>query len=70
MITNRPIHCYGSLINPKRAQRILWKYESENHPPIHFIHVCNNHFVALLPKTPVVIRGVSVVIYLFLLFHA
>jgi hypothetical protein len=56
MITNRPIHCYGSLINPKRAQRILWKYEFENRPPIHFIHVCNNHFVALLPKTPVVTR--------------
>jgi len=51
IIINRPIHCYGSLINPMRAQRILWKYEFENRPPIHFIHVCNNHFVALLPKT-------------------
>jgi hypothetical protein len=50
MITNRPIHCYGRLESPIRAQRTLWKYEFENQPPINFMHVCDNHFVALLPK--------------------
>jgi hypothetical protein len=49
MITNRPIHCYGVLVG--RAQRTLWKYEFAGQSPINFIHVCDDHYVALLPKT-------------------
>jgi hypothetical protein len=49
MITNRPIHCYGVLVG--RAQRTLWKYEFASQPPINFIHVCDDHYVALLPET-------------------
>ena len=48
IITNRPIHCHGVL--PKRAQRILWSYIYQDSSPIHLIHVCNNHYIGLLPK--------------------
>jgi hypothetical protein len=48
IITNRPTHCYGIL--PGRAQRFLWSSQFAHRPPINFIHVCYNHYVALLPK--------------------
>jgi hypothetical protein len=47
MITNRPIHCYGVLVGS--AQRSLWSSEFTDRPPINFMHVYNNHYVALLP---------------------
>jgi hypothetical protein len=50
MITNRPLHCYGRLESPPRAQRILWSLEYEDRPPINFTHVDNNHFIGLLPN--------------------
>jgi hypothetical protein len=51
MITNRPIHCYCLQPNPPRAQRILWKFEFKDRPPLNFAFVNGNHYVALLPKT-------------------
>jgi hypothetical protein len=48
MITNRPIHCY--VVLPGRAQRTLWSSQFADRPPLNFIYVCHNHYVALLPK--------------------
>jgi hypothetical protein len=47
--TNRPIHIHG--VYEDRAQRLLWKYEYSNCDPISIIHLCNNHYVSLLPKS-------------------
>jgi hypothetical protein len=33
------------------AQRKLWKYEFSSQPPIIFIHICGDHYVALFPET-------------------
>jgi hypothetical protein len=48
MVTNRPINCYG-VMDRERGQRILWSSQYVNRPPISFIHVDGNHYVALLP---------------------
>jgi hypothetical protein len=48
MVTNRPINCYGTM-DRERAQRILWSSQFVNRPPINFIHVDGNHYIALLP---------------------
>jgi hypothetical protein len=45
MVLNRPIHCYGVLDG--HAQRSLWSSVFVDRPPINFIHVCDNHCVAL-----------------------
>ncbi len=48
MVTNRPINCYGTM-DRERGQRILWSSRFIDRPPINFIHIDMNHYVALLP---------------------
>jgi hypothetical protein len=48
MVTNQPINCYG-VTDRERGQKVLWSSQFINRPPINFIHVDGNHYVALLP---------------------
>jgi hypothetical protein len=48
MVTNRPINCYGAM-DRERGQRILWSSQFVDRPPMNFIHVDRNHYIALLP---------------------
>jgi hypothetical protein len=44
MVTNRPINCYGVM-----DREFCGVLNFVNRPPINFIHVDGNHYVALLP---------------------